>query len=332
MNLSSSYLSNTFRIKKLKMLAVIALLLILVLLPPFLPSFYKYLLTMAMIWAIFAMAYDICFGYTGMLSLYHAIFFGFGAYGSALMLIHFNLNFWSSLFFGVCFGAVASLVLGSVILKTKGVHFILSSFIIGIIIFLISLRLNWLTGGEDGISFTKPELPFFGFTFPLSDYIVAYYCALVFFILSYFCLDRLAKSQLGLVFRAVRENENLAESLGYNVGRYKLIAMTVSGLFSSLSGSLYSMTLGYSNALFIHPTQSVQVFVWVLLGGAGTLIGPILGTFALVFFFDWVRSWSPHLHPIFLGILLILGVIRSHKGLIGLIELLQRSISQKLGR
>lgn len=292
---------------------------VLVLAPPFLRSYHKRLLTEILIWGLFALAFDIIYGYTGMLSFGQALFFGVGAYGMAIPILRWDLNLWVALLFAVIASIAFAWPIGYFAVKVSGAYFVIITIIFSLIFFFIALDWRWLTGGDNGLTFTAPSIPLGNWKLSLVDPLTNYYFVLALVLACYLITRRIVASPLGKAFQAIRENEDRARVIGYKVERFKLISYIISGAISGLSGALYAATSRYANVDFLHWTVSGDAVVWTLVGGAGTLIGPMIGSGLLIVFEDYVSSWFKN-YPIIVGILVIGVVITAPQGIVGLLR------------
>jgi branched-chain amino acid transport system permease protein len=281
-----------------------------------LPSGARSLMIQIMIFGIFAMGYDVCLGYTDQCSLGHSLFFGAGAYGCVLSMMHLKAGLLTSLGIGVAAGFVLALLLGPICVRLSEAYFVIVTAIIAAVFHLLAMDLIWLTGGDDGLTVSLPPLKL-GFT-ELSLYkpLVNYYFVLFFMAASYFVLARILDAPLGKIFVAIRENPKRAHFLGYNVTRYKLIAFVISCMFSALAGALYAVTLRYSSADYMGFYWSVLPIVWCLVGGLGTLVGPWIGVALMSLFQYYVSAWFTYYLLLF-GVLVLIILRVSQKGILG---------------
>ncbi len=293
-----------------------SILALLVFVPPFLGTYYKVLLTEIMIWGLFALSFDIIYGYTGMLSFGHALFFGVGAYSVAISVTRWNVNLWQAILFAMFVAMVFAWVVGFLSIRVIGAYFVIITIIFSLVFFFLSLSWKWLTGGEDGLSFSPPLISLglidLSFTHPLNSY----YFVLTFVVASYLTCRKVINSPLGKVFEIIRENEDRARLIGYKVERFKLISFIIAGIFAGLSGALFAITSRFANVEFLYWTISGDAVVWTVIGGAGTLIGPMLGTGLMIIFTDYISSWFKN-YPMLVGGLLILVILTSPKGIMG---------------
>lgn len=267
-------------------------------------------------WGLYAMAFDFCFGVAGMLSFGHAAFFATGAYGAALAILHVAADPWLALVASALAAAGLAAMVGFFAVRVVSHSFVVITITFSLVLFLLAHSHKALTGGDDGLVLPALSLGL-GSAASLSAPIVAYYAALAVCGLAYLALRRLARSPLGLVFFALRENERRAMLVGYEVRRYKWLAFVISGGMAGVAGGLYAVTHAQVTAQLFDVGVSVDAVIWTLIGGAGTLLGPVIGA-ALVLVFT--NAISPYLvyTQIPVGILLILIVVFFPRGLIGI--------------
>jgi branched-chain amino acid transport system permease protein len=275
-------------------------------------------MTEIIILSLFAMSFDLIYGFTGMLSLGHATFFGAGSYIFTLSILHWQTNLWISLLFAIVGSAVIAWIIGFFAVRARGTNFIVITIIFSLVIFYLSFYYKSITGGDDGLPVKTPDL-LLGF-FSISIYenpMANYYLVIAIVSLCYLFYWRLIASPMGRLFLAIRSNEERTQYIGFNTLKYRLISFAISGAFSGLAGALYTMTTHYSNNKLLHWTTSVDVVVWTIVGGAGTLIGPVLGTCLFTFFREFI-SFHFKQYPIVIGIVLILFIIFIPQGILGL--------------
>jgi branched-chain amino acid transport system permease protein len=287
--------------------------------PHVLGTFQRVLLTEILIWALFALAFDLLYGYAGMLSFGQATFFGFGSYAVTLGVLRWGLGLWPALLLGAGVSALVAWVVGFFAVRIRGHYFVIITVVFSLIFFFWALNWNWLTGGDDGLSFTVPDLVLGPWQFSLYDPITNYYFVLAVGLAVFLFARRLVHSPLGKVFVGIRENEQRAQLIGYDVERFKLLVFVIAGAVSGLAGALYSVTFRYANARLMHWTVSGDAVVWTLVGGAGSLVGPVLGTGLLVVFTDYVSAWMED-YKIIIGAVIVLVAIVAPEGIVGLIR------------
>lgn len=287
--------------------------------------------THILVFALFAMAYNVSLGETGLLTFGHAAFFGLGAYGSGMYLAHVNLPPWLgliSLLTGMGLALFGGIIIGLLSLRRKGSYLALITLAFAQMIYFIFFQGGDLTGGDDGLfGITPPEIGIPGvFLFALNDDIwilpgelTQYLFILVVVLLAVWALLKLKQSHFGHALNAIRENENRARYLGYNVFNYKLAAFSVSALFSGLAGALYPIYLNFVGLSTLNWTLSGEVNFFVLMGGMQTVTGPIVGAIAYFFLSDTMSIATQHWQlPV--GLILIGIVLYFPEGILGTIE------------
>ena len=269
-------------------LLVLAGLLIL----PFLLSNYpRALVSEIFIFAIFAMSLDLLLGFTGLMSLGHAAFFGLGAYAVAVLGAQFGLNAWLGLAAGVAIAGAGAALIGFFCVRTGGIPFLMLTLAFSQLVFSVALKWRDVTGGSDGMAIAeKPS--FFGFD--LSNSLTMYFMALSFVVLVYGGLRRLLNAPLGHTFVGIRENEQRMLAIGYPTRAYKLLSFTIAGAVAGLAGGLYAIFNGFISTDAMYWTASGDILIMTMLGGAGTLIGPAIGTAIFLLMKNVVSSYSEH--------------------------------------
>jgi branched-chain amino acid transport system permease protein len=283
-------------------------------LPLVLGAFETVLVTEILIWGLFAMGFDLIYGYLGMLSFGQSVFFGAGAYAVPWALLVGGSNLWVALGLAIVVGSVLSAAVGSLAVKTTDHYFLILTIIFSLVISLVlqSGHWRWLTGGFGGRPFTIPTLPLGPWELNLVEPRTNFYFVIAVVGAAFMACRRLVTSPLGKVFVGIRENEDRARLVGYRIERYKLVAFVVAGAVSGLAGGLYAVTFRYTNLIFFHWTTSSEVIVSTIVGGAGTLVGPYLGTGFLILFKDYVSSAVAYA-GIVVG-LVVIGVVRVAPG------------------
>jgi branched-chain amino acid transport system permease protein len=259
---------------------------------PFLvPNYPRELVAEIYIFAIFAMSLDLIFGFTGLMSLGHAAFFGLGAYGVAILSAHYGVNAWIGVGAGVFLAALGATLIGFFCVRTSGVPFLMLTLAFSQLIFSIALKWRELTGGTDGLAvFDKPT--FFGLD--LFNSLNVYFMALLTFLLCFYGLRRLLSSQLGHVFIGIRENEQRMLAMGYPTRTYKLLSFVIAGALAGFSGGIYTIFNSFISPEAVYWTASGDILIMVMLGGAGTLIGPVIGAGLFLLMKNVVSSYSDH--------------------------------------
>jgi branched-chain amino acid transport system permease protein len=278
---------------------------------PFLTRHYSVASEM-LIFAIFAMGYDILFGYTGLPSFGHAIFFGTGAYTLALLLIKWKVPLVVA-FLGGCFaGTLAALIVGVLAIRRKGVYFVMITIALCQLCFLIGAKWTSLTGGENGLhGVPRPTLG----PIHLASEIHFYYFVLFVFVVSILLAVRVVRSPFGRVIRSIQSNEERAKSIGFNTNRFKLLAFLISAFFPSLAGGLYALHLNFVPIETLSLDISGDVVLMGLIGGIGTLYGPVFGAMLLVYLKNSLSGITEQWNLI-IGILFVVSILTFRRGIL----------------
>jgi branched-chain amino acid transport system permease protein len=299
--------------------AELAVLLALLVLPFLMTDYPRALIAEIYIFAIFAMSLDLLLGFTGLMSLGHAAFFGLGAYSVAVLGAQFGVNAWFGVAAGVAMAGCGAALIGFFCVRTGGIPFLMLTLAFSQVVFSVALKWRDVTGGSDGIAIAeKPS--YFGFD--LSNSLVMYFMALSFFALAYWGLRRLLNAPLGHAFVGIRENEQRMAAIGYPTRAYKLIAFTIAGAIAGLAGGLYAIFNGFISADAVYWTASGDILIMTMLGGAGTLIGPAVGAAIVLLMKNVVSSYSEHWLAI-IGVTFICCVMFFPGGLWGTLRTLQ---------
>ncbi|MCG8417343.1 MAG: branched-chain amino acid ABC transporter permease [Proteobacteria bacterium] len=287
----------------------------------FLPPYHHTNLARIMVFASFAVGYNVLMGYTGLLSLGHAMFFAAGVYGAGLTVFHLHFGAIEAFGAGVLSGLALATAIGLVALRTTGVSFLIVTLMFAQAAFLTTLHFNQITGGDQGlvISSELASLRIGSFEFSFADPAVKYNAALLLFAVSFAVSMALVYSPVGRVLIAIRENEARTRMLGYNTYKYKLLSMIISGAISGAAGAMYALLFSYVGSTFASIQYSIFPLLWTLVGGVGTLMGPILGT-GLMFYVVDVSSGLTHSHLIVVGIVLVVLVLWFPRGIVGTVR------------
>ena len=285
-------------------------------LPIALDEFGLYLAAAIATAAIYGVAYDVAYGYTGLLSFGHAVFFGTGAYAAAVAVRDFGAGGLAAIALGVLVATAVALALGGVAVRVAEHGFVILTIIFVLLANLLAVSFSSVTGGTDGFTVAFPAL--LGVLDPL-DPTVRYYVVLLALVTTLLLLHRLVASPIGLTFRMIDDNERLARLLGYDAARYKLAALAVSGGFSGLAGALDAIVVGYVSASNYSIATSADPLVFALVGGRGTLVGPVIGAVVVEGFAEGVRGLST-VYPLLVGALLVVVVVVEREGVLGVFE------------
>ena len=285
-------IATTSRPSTVQRSAVEFLVLLALLALPFLMTDYpRALISEIFIFAIFAMSLDLLLGFTGLMSLGHAAFFGLGAYAVAVLGTQFGVNAWLGVAAGIAVAGCGAALIGFFCVRTGGIPFLMLTLAFSQLVFSVALKWRDVTGGSDGIAIA--ERPSF-LGYDLSHSLVMYFMALSFFALTYWGLRRLLNAPLGHAFVGIRENEQRMMAIGYPTRAYKLLSFTIAGAIAGLAGGLYAIFNGFISSDAVYWTASGDVLIMTMLGGAGTLIGPALGAAIVLLMKNVVSSYSEH--------------------------------------
>ncbi len=290
-------------------------ILVLAILPLILPS--QALAVNVLIYGLFAVGFNLLFGYTGLLSFGHAAFFGAGAYLTGISIVHFGLGWLPAMLIAVTGAALLALVIGALSIRTRGIYFCMVTLALGQLVYYTALQTPRWTGGEDGLrGFTVAKVDIFGLTINLLDPLQKYYFLMVFAALALWFVSRVLQSPFGAAIEAVRENETRARACGYDVERTKLLAFVLSGAVCGLAGTLSALHLSIVplDVLGIH--SSSLVVMMTMLGGAGSFFGPFVGALVFLLIEDVASLWTSH-WQLFVGLIFIFFVLFLPKGLWG---------------
>ena len=290
-----------------------AALAVLLLAPLGLDSFYTNVATQVLIFALAAMSLDILMGYTGFPSLGHAGFFGVGAYTVGLVTVRYFSNLWIVLLLGVLAGFVVSVLLGILALRTRGGAFLMTTLALGQVLWAIAFGWNSVTGGDDGLpGISRPP---WGLPWSLWETDTFYYLVLFFFAIASFLMWRIVKSPFGLALMGIRDSEDRMSALGHDVWRQKLLAFVIAGTFAALAGGLFAY-----KQTFVNPDSSIglvlsaELFLMVIIGSPGTLVGPAFGAAGLVVLESTLSEYTER-WGLALGLIFVIIALSAPKGL-----------------
>ena len=293
--------------------ATYLVLLVLAILAPAL-GLYPVFVMKLLCFAIFASAFNLLLGFTGLLSFGHAAFFGSAAYftGYANKSLHVTPEL--GLLAGAAGAGLMGLVVGLVAIRRQGIYFAMITLAMAQMVFFVCLQAPF-TGGEDGLQ-GVPRGALLGLLSLESD-TTLYYLVLVIFVACFLAISRIVHSPFGQVLKMIRENEPRAISLGYQVDRYKLLAFVLSAALAGLAGSLKTLIMGFATLSDVHWSMSGEVILMSLLGGVGTFFGPVLGSGIVIalqdMLADKVGSWV----TVIIGAIFVICVMAFRKGVVG---------------
>ena len=279
-----------------------------------LPAYHHGNLARIMVLASYAIGYNILFGYTGLLSLGHALFFAAGMYGMGMAIHLFEVSPAPALIAGLVAGVIVSVAVGYLALRTAGVAFMIVTLMFAQAGYLMILYLGAYTRGDEGVVIQQGERILWGID--LSDPTNRYFAALALFSICLIFTLRLVQAPFGKTLIAIRENEERARMLGYDVFAHKWAAVVMSGTISALAGASYGLLFGYVGATFATVQYSIFPLLWVLLGGAGTVLGPLVGTLFMFYLID-LSSGVTSAYMLIAGVALVLLTLFAPQGLAG---------------
>jgi branched-chain amino acid transport system permease protein len=294
------------------------ILALLMIAPLVLPEFWRRFLTEILIWGLLAMSSDILIGYTGMVSFGHSAFFGLGMYGAAAALLMVSPP---SLGLALVFGLIAAAAVAAFVAyfstRLRDIYFAITTLIFSQIFYVIIFTWTEVTGGENGLSFRRPALAIPGlFSVPFTTETLHWFVLGV-VTLSYLILRRITQSPFGMVLQSIRENETRTRAIGYPVERYKIVAVMLSGLFAGLAGVLYAVQNRFAAPDFVYFLVSGETVIFNVMGGIGTLVGPIAGAAFFLLLREGFSRFFTEFYLIPVGIIFIAMVIFMPQGLLG---------------
>jgi branched-chain amino acid transport system permease protein len=282
--------------------------------------FYLSLINEMMIFGLLAMSLDVLLGYTGLLSFMHNAYLGIGAYIVGLFLIHVSpTSLWLACLVGVIATSLIALPVGWVQVRTGGLAFALLTLAFGMMFFTIVWKWYSLTGGDDGLmGVPSPEVHLFGWHLGNTGDPAVMYLLTLFVVSSCYVLTRrIINSPFGAVLEAIRENEERASFVGINVRKYKLYGWMLACILAGISGALFILYKGYIGPTTMSAFAGAGILMMVLLGGMGTLWGPLVGSAIFIYIQDYISTMTEH-WEIYLGLVVIFLVLFMPKGFVGL--------------
>ena len=288
--------------------------LVLIIAPLFLSTYGEGLMTRFLIFALFAMSYNIVFGYAGMLSLGHAAFFGAGGYTVAILKLHYGIDlFWITIPSGLLVATFIAALFGVIALRASGIYFLLVTFALGQMLYSLAWNVKWLNSkGMQGITgITLPDLAIPGFSLNTTWF---YYMVLIFFAVSFVLLHRIVRSPFGSALVGIREDESRMEAVGYNTWFYKYTAFIISGMFAGLAGILFTYYNFFVSPNHLGIATSFLPMVMAIIGGLGTFLGPVVGAAVFIFVENFASILTPQRWPLILGGLFVLTIMFAREG------------------
>jgi len=275
---------------------------------------YPVFMMKALCFAIFACAFNLLLGFTGLLSFGHAAFFGASAYATGWLMRSAGLSPELGVLAGVAASALLGLVVGLVAIRRQGIYFAMITLALAQMIYFVWLQAPF-TGGEDGLQ-GVPRGRLLGLL-PLTSDVALYYVVAAVFVGTFLLIMRIVHSPFGQVLKAIRENEARAISLGYDVDRYKLLAFVLSAALAGLGGSMKALVLGFATLSDAHWSLSGEVILMSLLGGLGTFAGPVIGAFTIIGLQDYLADRAGSWVTVIIGVIFVICVVAFRRGFVG---------------
>ncbi|MBP8626740.1 MAG: branched-chain amino acid ABC transporter permease [Syntrophorhabdaceae bacterium] len=277
-----------------------------------LSSYLMHILILVLMWSVIGMAWNILGGYTGQVSFGHAAFFGFGAYTAGLLYQHLGISAWWGLPISIVILTALSLVIGYICLRLRGAYFALATLALGEVCRVAAENLVNFTQGNMGIMLRERTWV---------DKTWYFYVILLIAAATYLLIKIIMESKLGYYFVAIREDQDAAESLGIDTTFYKTISLCLSGVSTGIAGAFYMNYMGYIDPATVFPLSEVSIatVMVVMVGGAATYWGPVIGALIMVFLAEVIRS-LPHIgaaHQTIFGVILILIIMFLPNGIVG---------------
>jgi branched-chain amino acid transport system permease protein len=274
---------------------------------------YPVFLMQVLCFALFACAFNLLIGYVGLVSFGHALYFGWAGYLSAYAAKTWHVPPEVAILTGTATAAVLGIIAGGVAIRRQGIYFAMITLALAQMMYFFALRAPF-TGGEDGIQ-SVPRGRLFGY-FDLSNEMTMYFFVLVVVLAAFLLIYRIINSPFGEVLKAIRENEQRTISLGYNTDRYKLIVFVLSATLAGLAGSLKALVFQLASLTDVHWTMSGDVLLMTLLGGLGTVFGPVVGAFAVIAMQNYLAPFGQWVLVI-QGVIFVVCVLVFRRGIIG---------------
>jgi branched-chain amino acid transport system permease protein len=286
--------------------------------PLVLPEFWRRFVTEILIWGLLAMSSDILIGYTGMVSFGHSAFFGLGMYGAAAALLAVRPpNLWLALGAGLVAAAVVAMFVAFFATRLRDIYFAITTLVFSQIFYVVIFTWTEVTGGENGLTFRQPPFSLPGIVSVPFTPATLHWFVLGVVTVSYLVVRRITQSPFGMVLQSIRENEPRTRAIGYHVERYKIVSVMLSGLFAGLAGVLYAVQNKFAAPDFVFFVVSGEVVIFNVMGGIGTLVGPIAGAAFFLMLREVLSRFFTEYYLIPVGIIFVLMIIFMPQGILG---------------
>jgi branched-chain amino acid transport system permease protein len=289
--------------------------------PLVLPEFWRRFVTEILIWGLLAMSSDILIGYTGMVSFGHSAFFGLGMYGAAAALLGVGPpSLWLAVVYGLVGAGLVAVFVAYFSTRLRDIYFAITTLVFSQIFYVVIFTWTEVTGGENGLTFRQPPFSIPGIVSEAFTPVTLHWFVLGVVTLSYLVLRRVTQSPFGKVLQAIRENEPRTRAIGYHVERYKIVAVMLSGLFAGLAGVLYAIQNKFAAPDFVFFAVSGEVVIFNVMGGMGTLVGPVAGAAFFLLLREGLSRFFTEYYLIPVGIIFTLMVMFVPQGLLGFLR------------
>lgn len=282
---------------------------------------YPFFMMQALCFALFACAFNLMLGYGGLLSFGHAAYFGLASYVSAYVAKHWGLSAELCILLGTLSGGVLGLAFGALAIRRQGIYFAMITLALAQMVYFFSLQTPRFTGGEDGIQ-AVPRNALFG-VIPIGDDLTVYYLVAVIFMAGILLIYRIIHSPFGQVLKAIRDNEPRAISLGYRTSQYKLAVFVLSATLAGLAGATKAVAMQLASLTDVHWSMSGEVVLMTLVGGMGTVFGPIIGAAVIISMQNFLAGLGAWV-TVVQGVIFVVCVLLFREGIVGVIARLTR--------
>ena len=297
-------------------------------LPPFLPLYVQSVMSKVLIFAVFAMSLDIIMGYTGLLSLGHAAFFGVGGYTTAILMKKFDiLSFWIVAPSSILMAAIFAALLGLIALRVSGIYFLLVTFALSMLLVSLASKWYWINGTDGMAGILRPDI---GLDLFRWNAVKFYYFIFLVFALCYFLMRCVVNSPFGYALKGIRESESRMRALGYNTWLYKYIAFVIGGLFAGAAGVLFAYQSGVIAPWHLGVNVSTLAMLMCIIGGLGTLWGPAIGALVIILVEYFSSIYVPERWPLILGAVFVIAVMFLRGGIAAYLSRLWEKMVWKL--
>lgn len=300
--------------KSARAVAIVLALGAILALPRGVPVYFTHLVLLTMIYGLSAMGLDLLVGYTGLTSFGHAAYFGSAAYAVGILTTHYRFSPEAAFIAGVLVATCLAAVYGLLATRATGVYFLIITLALGMGTWGLAYRWSSVTGGDNGLPGIPPLQ--LGLPWNMADSRNLYYLVLVVFVLAVCVLYRLVRSPFGLALQGIRESESRMRMLGYNSALHRYLAFVIAGGFGGLAGTLYAFYNRFVSPPDVHISSSAEAILMVILGGAGTLFGPLVGAGIVVFLRNLISAYT-HRWMLILGVVFVLTVMYAPTGVVG---------------